>query len=290
MTVLEWLIAPFMEFGFMARALMACTAVALGAAPVGVLLVLRRMSLVGDAMAHAVLPGVAIGFLLAGFSVLAMTAGGLVAGLLVALLAGSVHRLTGQREDASFAAFYLIAMAAGVLLISARGSSTDLMHVLFGNLLGVDDTALLLVASTATMTLVTLALLFRALIAECLDPGFLRATDSPGGLYYGVFMVLVVSNLVAGFHALGTLMAVGLMMLPAAAARYWARSVGTLMAVSVAIALLGVWTGLLLSYYVGVASGPAVVLLCGLIYALSVLIGPVDGLITRIPRQRHLEA
>lgn len=288
--ITEALFQPFTEFGFMARALVACLAVGLGAAPMGVLLVLRRMSLVGDAMAHAVLPGVAIGFLLAGFSVLAMTAGGLVAGLLVALLAGGVHRLTGQREDASFAAFYLIAMAAGVLIISVRGSSTDLIHVLFGNLLAVDDAALLLVASVASGTVVMLALFFRGLVTECLDPEYLRACGSPAGLYHGLFLVLVVINLVAGFHALGTLMAVGLMMLPAAAARYWASTVGGLMAVAVAQALASAWIGLLLSYHLGAASGPAVVLVAGCGYAASVVLGSHGGLITRLRLRRHLEA
>ncbi|MFV8834723.1 metal ABC transporter permease [Aquisalimonas sp.] len=288
--MMELLFLPFGEFGFMARALVACMAVGLGAAPMGVLLVLRRMSLVGDAMAHAVLPGVAIGFLLAGFSVMAMTAGGLVAGLLVALLAGGVHRLTGQREDASFAAFYLIAMAVGVLLISVRGSSTDLVHVLFGNLLAVDDAALLLVATVATGTVVALALFFRALVTESLDPEYLRACGSPGGLYHGLFLGLVVINLVAGFHALGTLMAVGLMMLPAAAARYWADTVAGLMAVAVGLALTSAWVGLLLSYHLGAASGPAVVLVAGLCYAVSVLLGHHGGLITRLRLRRHLEA
>ena len=290
MIPLQWLIDPFVEFGFMARALVACVAVALGAAPVGVLLVLRRMSLVGDAMAHAVLPGVALGFLLAGFSVLAMTAGGLLAGLIVALLAGAIHRLTGQREDASFAAFYLIAMAIGVALISARGSSTDLVHVLFGNLLAVDDAALLLVATVATLTVTMIALFFRALVADCLDPVYLRAAGSPGGLYYGLFLVLVVTNLVAGFHALGTLMAVGLMMLPAAAARYWARTVAGLMTVAVGIGLLSAYAGILLSYHAGLASGPAVVLVTGCCYAASVLAGPAGGLLHRLRPQRHLEA
>ena len=274
----------------MRRALVACLAVGLGAAPVGVLLVLRRMSLVGDAMAHAVLPGVAIGFLVAGFSVVAMTLGGVIAGLVVAMLAGGVHRLTGQREDTSFAAFYLVAMALGVLLISARGSSTDLMHVLFGNLLAVDREALLLVAAVASATLVALAACLRGLVTECFDPGFLQAAGSPRGLFHAVFLGLVVLNLVAAFHALGTLMAVGLMMVPAASARYWARTVAGLMATAVAFALASAALGLLLSFHLGAASGPAVVLTAGVGYLASVLLGPVDGVVARFRPRPHLEA
>ena len=148
----DLLFSPFAEFGFMRRALVAVVALSMGAAPLGCLLVLRRMSLLGDAMAHALLPGAAVGYMIAGLSVTAMGLGGFVAALAVALLAGAVTRHTHQREDASFAAFYLIALALGVLLISMRGSSVDLIHVLFGSVLAVDDAALLLVASIASVT------------------------------------------------------------------------------------------------------------------------------------------
>src|SRR5690606_6945474 len=110
MSPLDWAVAPFADYGFMRRALAGTSAAALGAAPLGVFLVLRRMSLMGDAMSHAILPGVAAGFLLSGLSLWAMLLGGLLTGLLVALLAGVVARLTPLREDASFAAFYLISL------------------------------------------------------------------------------------------------------------------------------------------------------------------------------------
>ena len=219
MTLTMLLVEPFAEYGFMRRALIATFAVALGSAPIGTLLVLRRMSLVGDAMAHALLPGAALGFMLAGFSLWAMSLGGFVAALSVALAAGWVTRTTAQREDASFAAFYLIALALGVLLVSTHGSSVDLMHVLFGSILAVDDAALLLMAAAASVTLLALAAVYRPLVVECLDPGFLRSVGGRGSWVHILFLMLVVANLVAGFQALGTLMAVGLMMLPATAAR-----------------------------------------------------------------------
>src|SRR5215470_1607292 len=147
------LIAPFTEFEFMRRALAGVIALALGGAPIGVFLMLRRMSLVGDAMAHAILPGAAIGFLLSGLNLLAMTAGGLVAGFAVALLAGLVSRGTGLKEDASLATFYLTSLALGVTIVSIKGTNVDLLHVLFGNILALDDQTLLLVAINATITL-----------------------------------------------------------------------------------------------------------------------------------------
>lgn len=284
------LIQPFIEFGFMRRALVACLALSLGCGPVGVLLVLRRMSLVGDALSHAVLPGAAIGFMIAGLSLVVMSFGGFIAGLAVAVLSGLVARVTPQREDASFAAFYLISLALGVLIVSTRGSNVDLMHVLFGTILAVDDASLLLVVSIATLTLVILAVIGRGLIVECFDPGFLRAVGGPGAAVHFVFLVLVVMNLVAGFHALGTLMAVGLMMLPAAAARFWAGEVTTLAATSSAIAFASGYAGLLLSYHANLPSGPAIILVAGGVYIVSVVAGPRGSLWARFLPRRHLEA
>ena len=284
------LIQPFIEFGFMRRALAACLALSLGCGPAGTLLVLRRMSLVGDALSHAVLPGAAIGFMIAGLSLVVMSFGGFIAGLIVAGLSGLVARVTPQREDASFAAFYLISLALGVLIVSTHGSNVDLMHVLFGTILAVDDTSLLLIVSIATLTLFILAVIGRGLIVECFDPGFLRAVGGPGAAVHFVFLVLVVMNLVAGFHALGTLMAVGLMMLPAAAARFWAGEVATLAATSSAIAFASAYAGLLLSYHVNLPSGPAIILVAGGVYVVSVVAGPRGSLWARFLPRRHLEA
>src|SRR5205085_2399111 len=146
--IYDTLISPFIEFAFMRRALAGTLALALGAGPVGVFLMLRRMSLVGDAMAHAILPGAAIGFLLSGLSLV--------------------------------------------------------------------------------------ALIYRPLVLECVDPGFLRSVSRAGGPAHIAFLALVVMNLVGGFHALGTLLAVGIMMLPAVIARFWARDVTAMTLIAVA--------------------------------------------------------
>ena len=273
MDIYTHLFAPFADYGFMRRALVACFALALGSGPIGTFLVLRRMSLMGDAMSHAILPGAAIGFLIAGLSLWAMSLGGLIIGLAVALLAGLISRITDLREDASLAGFYLISLAAGVLIVSLRGSNVDLLHVLFGSILSVDNQALLLVASIASLTLITLALIYRPLVAECFDPGFLRAVAGRGSLYHVIFLILVVLNLVAGFQALGTLMAVGLMMLPAAAARFWAAEVWSLAALSIVMAFVSGWVGLLISYHFDLLSGPAIILTAGTFYLLSILLG-----------------
>ena len=284
----ELAIAPFAEFGFMRRALVGCLALSLGATPVGVFLMLRRMSLTGDAMAHAILPGAALGYLLWGLSLGALTLGGLAAGLAVALLAGAVARGGVLGEDASLAAFYLISLALGVLLISLKGSQVDLFHVLFGSVLALDDGTLILIAGITSLTLLALALLFRPLVAECVDPAFLRAVSRASAPVHFVFLALVVLNLVAGFQALGTLLAVGMAILPAAAARFWVRDIGALLALAVTLAFLGSALGLLGSYHLGLATGPAIVLAIGALYLFSLLAGRRGVILAWLLRRRHL--
>ncbi|KQO68166.1 zinc ABC transporter permease [Methylobacterium sp. Leaf465] len=288
--MIDLLFGPFVEFGFMRRALVGCLALSLSAPPVGVFLMLRRMSLMSDAMSHAILPGAAAGFLVAGLSLPAMTLGGLAAGLAVALLAGFVTRSTVIKEDASLAAFYLISLAGGVLLVSLRGSQIDLLHILFGSVLALDDPALWLLGGIATVTLFGLAAIYRPLVMECVDPLFLRTVSRAGGPVHYAFLGLVVMNLVGGFQALGTLLAVGLMLLPAIAARFWAADLSGMIPVSVLIAMLSSVVGLSVSYQADLPTGPAIVLAAGGFYLVSMLIGRRGGLVRRLVRARHLEA
>ena len=286
----DLLLAPFSDFQFMQRALAGCLALSLSAPAIGVFLMLRRMSLTGDAMSHAILPGAAIGYLVAGLSVEAMTLGGLVAGGLVVLLSGAVARSTKRGEDSSLAAFYLISVALGVLLISLRGSSVDLLHVLFGSALALNDSALWLLGSISSLTLVALAILLRPLVLECLDPDYLATVSRAGSWVHMAFLLLAVLNLIAGFHALGTLMSVGIMILPGAALRYWTRRLGPMLLGSCLAAFVSALCGLLFSYHLGWPTSPTIILTLGLIYFLSLLVGPQGGLMWRYIRLRHLEA
>ncbi len=284
----DMLWSPFVEFGFMRRALVGCIAISIGATPVGVFMILRRMSLTGDAMAHAILPGTAIAYLLVGLSLPAMTIGGLVAGLIVAVGAGVIARHTSLREDTSLAAFYLISLALGVLLLSAHGNSVDLFHVLFGSILALDNRSLLLLAAIASLSLLLLAVIFRSLILECVDALFLRSVSRTSPLAHYGFLTLMVMNLVAGFHALGTLMAVGMMVLPGAAAKFWARSLGALLGLSIIVGLSGSYLGLLLSYHQDLPAGPAIILVLGAIYAGSIVFGRDSGLLATHMTRQHL--
>ncbi|MDX5444747.1 MAG: metal ABC transporter permease [Zoogloeaceae bacterium] len=288
--MIDALVSPFVDFEFMRRALAGCLALALGATPVGVFLLLRRMSLMGDAMSHAILPGAALGYLAFGLSLGAMTLGGIVAGLVVVLAAGLVARSSILKEDASLAAFYLMSLAAGVLIVSLRGRNLDLLHVLFGSVLSLDDGSLLLIAAITSVTLLALALLYRPLVLECFDPSFLRSIGRWSPVAHYGFLALVVLNLVSGFHALGTLMAVGIMILPAAAARLWVKGLPAMLVCAVALAFASGVVGLLASFHLDVPAGPAIVLTAGLAHVASILLAPGGALGPRLYRRRHLEA
>ncbi|WP_301154123.1 metal ABC transporter permease [Metapseudomonas otitidis] len=274
---------PFAEFAFLQRALLGGGALACSAGPLGVFLMLRRMSLIGDAISHGVLPGAALAFWFFGLSLPALTFGGLVAGLGMAGLAAWITRRTGLREDASLAAIYPISLAGGVLLLGLAGRRIDLLHLLFGSALAVDGETLRSMLTVAGTSLALLALIYRPLLWDSFDPVFLRGVSRFGAPAYALFLALVVLNLVTGFHAIGALMVVGLMMLPAAAARFWSRRLPVLLLTAAGIGASCVWLGLLLSFHANLPSGPCIVLLAGLAYLISVFVGPVHGLLRRAP-------
>ncbi|MGA8158114.1 MAG: metal ABC transporter permease [Rhodoplanes sp.] len=286
----DLLIAPFVDFEFMRRALAGAVVIAIGGAPVGVFLMLRRMSLMGDTMAHAILPGAAIGFLLSGLNLFVMTAGGLIAGLAVALSAGAIARLTQLKEDAALAAFFLVSLALGVTIVSMRGTNVDLLSFLFGSVLALDNETLLLMATITTISLVVFAVIWRPLVLESVDPGFLRSVSRAGAPAHIAFLTLVVMNLVAGFFALGTILSVGIMIVPAAIGRFWARDISSMILVAIGAGVFSGVAGLVISFHVGTPSGPTIILVAGALYIFSVLVGRVGGVLPRLLPRRHLEA
>lgn len=263
------------DFAFMKRAFAATSILSLSVAPVGAFLVLRRLSLAGEAMAHAIVPGIVIAFVIAGLSVASMIVGGLIAGVGVALLTSLVAQKTIIREDAGLASLYLIALALGIFILSASGSAVPLKSFLFGSILGIDDATLILIGATASITLVSFAIILRALIVSTIDPVFFESQSRNPTIVSHWFMFLVVLNLLGAFKALGTLMAVGLMILPATAARYWVSTITSYLSLTFVFALASSWIGLVISFYAPeVPSGPAIVLVAGGFFAISLLLGP----------------
>lgn len=262
MTINVLLIMPFETLGFMRAALVACMALALMNGVLGTLLVLRRMSLDGDALGHAVMPGAAIGFLYAGPSPMWLSIGGLLSGLAVAAVAGKV------RQDARLVAFYLVALALGVVLVAWRGSNVDLARVLFGTVLAIDRRALIGIAAASSVIVLAVAALYRPLAAGALDPAFLRSVGVRAP-YDAAFVTLVVLALVASFQAFGTLLALGPLLLPAAAARCFGLGAGGSIALATVLGMAASLAGLLVSYHGNLPSGPAIVLAGGVLFGVS---------------------
>jgi zinc/manganese transport system permease protein len=167
-------------------------------------------------------------------------------------------------------------LAIGIFILSAAGSAVPLKSFLFGSILGVDDASMILVSSVATVTLVTFAIILRPLIMSTCDPVFFESQVKRPWIVDQGFMFLLVLNLLAAFKTLGTLMAVGLMILPATAARYWSGTITAQLGLGFIFSLLSCWLGLTLSYILPeTPSGPAIVLVAGAIFGLSALFGPL---------------
>ena len=287
MSIWSALVTPFSEYAFMRSALVACMALAVASGPLGTLLLLQRMGLVGNVLSHAVMPGAAVGFALAGSALAVLSAGGLVTGIAVVLFMILGTRFGAQREDASLAAFYFTSIGVGVLIVSMRGTNLDLMHVLLGTVLAIDVAALVLIVGIASVVLAVLALIFRPLAIQSFDPAFLRTMGASDSAYRAMFLVLVVLDLVAGFQAFGTLLAGVPLILPAAAARCWAQRIGPLVGLSIGFGVASGYAGLLASYHLNVPSGPAIACAAAFIYAVSAFMPAIRMLATALNASRR---
>jgi zinc/manganese transport system permease protein len=281
---MEGLVQPFVEFGFMRRALAAALIVAVASAPLGVFLMQRRMSLVAESLVQGAMPGVAFALVFSGAGALAMTIGGFVSALVVAWGAALISRLTPQREDASLAAVHLIFFAAGASVIALTGNSSDVDAILFGRVLAIDVEALLVLASLASISVIVLALIYRPLVIDSFDPHFITTVGGSGVPVYFVFLGIVCAQLVAGIQAIGLLLMVGIMMLPATAARFWVTGLDAMIGVATVIALLSSYLGLIVSFYFDLPSGPAVICAAGLFYLTSAVAGPRNSMLA----SRHI--
>ncbi len=269
---------------FMWRALTMCALLGVSASLLGCVLVVRRLALMGDALTHALLPGVGVAWLLCGTSVAALVTGGLVAGLITALGSALISRLTRIKEDAAFAALFITLFALGVVVISRAGTPIDLIHFLFGNILGLDDGDLELAAAVSGLTVLAFALFYRPILLECFDPAFHRASGGWSAATHLGLLALTVLNLVAALHAFGSVLALGLFMLPAVTANLWCDRWGSMLRFAALYAVGGSALGLYLSYQVRLASGPCMVATLGAGFLLSSLLSPRHGLLARLRR------
>lgn len=279
----SFLLEPF-SYAFLQRGLLVAALLGLSGGLLGSILVLRRLSLMGDALSHSLLPGIGVAYLLFGPSVPALLLGALLAGLFTALASGFVSRLTRVKEDAAFGSLFLLLFAAGVALVSRLPARIDLLHFLFGNILGVGPADVALSAGASALTLAVFLLFRRSILLETFDPVFHRATGGRGWLTHLGVLALCVVNLVAALQAMGVVLALGLFLLPAVTAYLWCDRFAQMLMVSAGTAVLGSVVGILVSFHAGLPSGAAIVLALGAFFLVSALGSPRYGVIARLVR------
>lgn len=279
----QFLIAPF-DYEFMLRGLLVAVLLGVSGGLLGVLMMLRRLALMGDALAHSLLPGIGLAYFLFGPSPGALLAGALAAGLLTSAGSALVTRLTRIKEEAAFAALFIIFFGSGVALVSGMRAKIDLAHFLFGHVLGVGDADLWLAAAASTLTVAIVAVFYRPLVLESFDPTFFRALGGHAAWLHMGMLALIVINLVSALHAMGAVLALGLFILPGVTAYLWTDRLGLLFAIAVATAVGGAIGGMLLSFHGGIASGASIVLVLGGAFVVSAVGSPRYGMLVKLVR------
>jgi ABC-type Mn2+/Zn2+ transport system permease subunit len=275
--MLDWLLAP-LQYDFMIRGFGAAILVGIVCGVLGSYVVLRGMAFLGDALAHAVLPGIAVGYLVGGGAQGPLFWGGLAAGIGAAIGIGALSRSGQIREDTAIGIIFSGMFALGVALIStARNFTVDLTHFLFGNVLGVSPADLQLTALLAAMIVLLIAAFYKEFLVTAFDPVLATILRLPTQFYRYLLLIMLAVTIVVALQTVGVALTVAMLVTPAAAASLLARRLPGMMAVA---ALIGAGSGVLglyLSYYVDIASGPAIVLVCTAIFALTFLFAPRRG-------------
>ncbi|MEZ4870484.1 MAG: metal ABC transporter permease [Caldilineaceae bacterium] len=282
---LAWLTDPF-GYAFMTRGLIAAVITGAVCAVIGTYVVLRSMALFGHALAHAVLPGVAVAYLLGGSNPLALSFGGLVAGVLTALGIGAVSK-SGVKEDTATGIIFVSMFALGIALIStARSYTNDLTHFLFGDVLGVADSDLWLIAGFGFVVILTILLFYKEFLVISFDPMLAKTLRLPTALLDSLLLLLIAVTVVLALQVVGVALMSAMLVTPAATAWLLTRRLPIMMGLAALIGALGGTVGLYLSFYVNVASGPAIVLICTAFFLLALLFSPQQGLLLRILRRQ----
>ena len=287
--MLDLFITPFVEFDFMLNALISLLCLCCSSPIVGVFLSLKKMSLSGDAISHSILPGVTISFLFFGLSVTALTLGGLIAGLIVIILSSLFSRASTASSDNILTVFYLFSLSLGVLIMSISGSNLDLLNFLFGNIFAINNETILLLGIITSLTLITIFFISRPLIIEIVDPLFFSSISKIGGLIDIIFMILVVLNLIASFQAIGTLMGIGIMVIPSISLRFWTNNLFKIIIFSVITALLSSYVALIISFNVNISCSPLIIIILSSFFLLSFIIGKRNGIIWNYIKTKHYE-
>ena len=277
----QWLTEPI-SYAFMQRSLLASLMVGILCAVIGCYVVLRGMAFMGDALAHAILPGVAIAYLLHGNLLL----GGLIAAVIVALGIGFFSRQGELKEDTAIGILFAAALALGVALISTiRTYATDLTHILFGNILGVSPSDLWLTAGLGGAVMVTIILLYKEFLVISFDPVLAATLRLPAELLRNLLLVLLALTVVVSLKTVGVGLVTAMLVTPGATAYLLTRRLPAMMAVAAAIGAFSGLAGMYLSFYANIASGAAIVLTASGIFVLVFILAPRRGVLWQFIRR-----
>jgi len=280
--LLGWLAEPF-AYAFMVRGLAAALIVGVACPVVGTYMVLRGMAFLGDALAHIILPGVVIAFLI-GWP---LSVGALVVGVAAALGIGALTRRGALREDAAIGVVLAGAFALGIALLSAqRGYAVDLSHILFGNLLGVSQTDLWQMAGLAGLVLLGVFAFYKEFLVLSFDPVLATTLRLPVGFLHNLLLVLIALVIVASIQAVGVALVLAMLVTPASAASLLTRRLPVMMLLAAGFGAIGAVLGLYLAYYLNIASGPAIVLVETAIFLVVFTLAPERGVLVLWSRRR----
>ncbi len=275
--LLDWMITP-LSYVFMQRGLAAALMVGVLCAVIGSYVVLRSMAFLGDAIAHSILPGIAIAYL-AGAN---LTIGALIAAIVVALGVGVISQKGAIKEDTAIGILFSAALAAGVAMISSiRSYAVDLSHILFGNILGVSTVDLIITAVIGGLVLLCVIALFRPFLVVSFDPILAATLRMPVALLRNLMLVLIALTIVVSIQTVGVGLVAAMLVTPAATAYLLTRRLSTMMIISAIIGAISSFIGLYVSYYANIASGAAIVLTVTLFFILAYLFAPGRGYISR---------
>ena len=284
--MLDWVLDP-LQYEFMVRGFAAAILVGIVCGVLGAYVVLKGMAFLGDALAHAILPGIAVGYLVGNGARGPLFWGGLIAGVGAALGIGAISRSGKIREDTAIGIIFSGMFALGVALIStARNFAVDLTHFLFGNVLGVSPADLRLTALLAGFIVLLVAAFYKELLVTAFDPVLATILRLPTQFYRYLLLIMLAVTIVVALQTVGVALTVAMLVTPAASASLLTRRLPSMMAVA---ALIGAGSGVLglyLSYYANIASGPAIVLVCTAVFAVTFLFAPQRGVLRNRPQHQ----
>jgi ABC-type Mn2+/Zn2+ transport system permease subunit len=284
---LEILIEPF-RYEFMQRALLACLLIGFTNGFLGTFVVLRRLALMADALSHSLLPGLALAAILVGLSPTGLLVGGLAAALFVAVGGILISRSSRLKDETAIASLYIVAFAIGIVLIQYARVRISLDHFLFGNILGVGVTDLWTSFAFSAVILLTLIILQRPLLITIFEPSVARTLGIPVGWIHSILMAFIVLAMLSSLQAVGVLLSLGLLILPAASMYLLTDRYGLMAWGGAAVGTFFAVAGLLVSFHANIPSGPAIVMLLGALLVVVYLVSPKYGILPRHFRGRHL--